>query len=365
MEDNVPMMEDDEVIAQDMPVDDVIYNLDEKELQGKRFRRWFLTYPRCGMDKNVVYFQLQNILIRKGVKIDLYIIARETHKDMVPNASIYHIHVVMRISKGIRWSKDVFDLVDTDGTKYHGSYGKVVFWEKSILYLIKEDKNYITNIDLKSVEKKSKLQKVIMTTQEKNKMILDNNLIDLIDSGMVPISQIRNLQKCKDIYYMMKRNKTPFVNRKCFWIYGQPGVGKSYTIRELFPDLYPKDCTKWWDQYKGEKVVLFEEFDPRCKDELSTLLKKWSDVYSLIGEVKGGSVDLVYDIFVVTSNYTINEIFKTSVDIDLNIAITRRFYQIEYPEPGSRNEVGKYSLEDYKRTSSEIKEEINRILSSP
>lgn len=359
MEGDIPFNEND-VEVDDNPLQIV----PDDELKGKRFTRWFLTYPRCSMERIEVFQQIQSILIRKGCKLRLWIIAKEKHFDEnnLENSQFpYHIHVVMSTTKNVRWSKDVFDIVGNDGHKYHGNYCRSVFWEKSILYLTKEDKDYFTNINIKDVEKNSKIHQTILSTQEKNKLILTTDLVDLVDTGMIPISQLRSLQKCKDLYQMMKRDKSPFINRKCFWIHGPPGIGKSYTVRQMFPELYPKDCTKWWDHYKGEKVVLFEEFDPNCKD-LSTLLKKWSDVYSLIGEVKGGSVDLLYEVFIVTSNYTINQIFSTSTDIDLNIALTRRFVEIAYPEPFHKDDNGKYLIEEQRKISIDIMDRIQLIL---
>lgn len=44
-------------------------------------------------------------------------------------------------------------------------------------------------------------------------------------------------------------------------------------------------------------------------DKLGHLLKIWADSYGLEGEIKGGTIALNYKRFIVTSNYSINDIF--------------------------------------------------------
>lgn len=44
-------------------------------------------------------------------------------------------------------------------------------------------------------------------------------------------------------------------------------------------------------------------------DKLAHLYKLWGDSYALTGEVKGGTIPLNFKRFVVTSNYSINDIF--------------------------------------------------------
>ena len=63
-----------------------------------------------------------------------------------------------------------------------------------------------------------------------------------------------------------------------------------------------KDVNKWWDGYEDEKVVVLDDVDPSFKmmSGMTNRLKVWSDRYPVNGEVKGGTVPLQHDVFILS-----------------------------------------------------------------
>jgi len=115
--------------------------------------------------------------------------------------------------------------------------------------------------------------------------------------------------------------------KTCIWLYGKPGTGKSRFAFGLNPtSTYAKMANKWWDGYKDQKTIILDDFgkDHKC---LGYHLKRWSDRYPSILEVKGTAIPTTYDHLVITSNYSIDEIWCD--DTEMCAAINRRFTTYE------------------------------------
>lgn len=113
------------------------------------------------------------------------------------------------------------------------------------------------------------------------------------------------------------------------WLHGISGAGKSSRARRENPDLYLKDvdsrADQWWDMYEGEDVVLIEDLSPFNRS-MTDALKKWSDRYPFKAQVKGGYMQIRPKKIIVTSQYTIDEIWD---DEKTRAAMHRRFTEIE------------------------------------
>ena len=153
---------------------------------------------------------------------------------------------------------------------------------------------------------------------------------DLAKAGQIddvpPDVFIQHYRTLKQISmdFMKKPNDLPDV---CgIWIHGPPGVGKSHFARTYPGPVYSKMCNKWWCGYQGERTILMDDLD---NNKLGHHLKIWADKYAFIAETKGYAVTIRPDRIIVTSNYSIEELFAQ--DPVLAAAVRRRFYIIYLP----------------------------------
>ena len=118
-------------------------------------------------------------------------------------------------------------------------------------------------------------------------------------------------------------------SRKCIWYYGQAGAGKSRLANSEHPGSYQKMCNKWWDGYQGQRTIICDDVDPSHK--VLGHHFKWADPWiPFIGESKGGAISPSYDVFVVTSQYTIDQVFDDEATRE---ALHRRFKQVRVGDP--------------------------------
>lgn len=110
------------------------------------------------------------------------------------------------------------------------------------------------------------------------------------------------------------------------WIYGASGSGKSHAVQARYPDHYKKGHNKWWDGYEGEPVAYLDDIGQGDKWLGEFYLKHWSDRYPFAAESKGFCGQLRPEKLIVTSQYSIEEIWQ---DDETRDALNRRFIVIK------------------------------------
>lgn len=138
--------------------------------------------------------------------------------------------------------------------------------------------------------------------------------------------------KIEEIEYRESPDSIPIIKEEpvekyvCgWWIHGVTGTGKSRLVRDRVPAdcLYGKMQNKWWDHFDPRRntAVLIEDVDPDTCNGMAELFKVWLDRYAFTCEVKGTVRFIRPLLIIITSQYTISECFRRSVDAE---AIERR-----------------------------------------
>ena len=269
-----------------------------------RSARWFLTYPKCPLTKEVLLDAL-----KEKMEVKEYIVAEELHQDGNP-----HLHAYLLLGSQLRWNaKSAPDYWDVDG--YHPHVEACRSW-RCVADYCKKDGDYITNIDLDAARAKKAAHNACLLKLDPKKAV---------DDGYIGLCALPMLLQAKRAYANL--NAVPDVlERDCWWIHGPAGAGKSYACRVAYPGLYCKPQNKWWDGYNGETAVLIDDFD-KAGACLAHYMKIWADGYSFNAEIKGGMIRPGYTTLLVTSNYLPEDIFTD--DAELVAAIRRRFKVIK------------------------------------
>lgn len=140
------------------------------------------------------------------------------------------------------------------------------------------------------------------------------------------VSMYRTIKEIKKDY-MVRPSDLDSSSPLPLWVYGPTATGKSHFARHLaYPgvDYYLKEAgTLWWDGYQGQDLVIIEDIAPE-HHSMAFYLKIWCDRYAFTVQVKGSMMSIRPKFIIVTSNYSIEDVFGMHHFSDLS-ALKRRF----------------------------------------
>jgi hypothetical protein len=147
-----------------------------------------------------------------------------------------------------------------------------------------------------------------------------NNLYEMIKDGSSNfeileenpgyMNRLDTIDKVRELLrYEEFRNKRRLDLHVEYW-YGEPGTGKTRGVLDRYGDSNVYTVTDYkhpWDDYHGEDVILFDDFDA-TKIDLNTLLK-WLDVYPLRLPCRYSNKQACYTKVFFTSNQPLDMLY--------------------------------------------------------
>lgn len=275
-------------------------------------RRFFLTFPRFdgGAQSCIVEILLKWEGCVKGLAV------QELHQDGGP-----HVHVILIFDQ-------VKDFRDAHWADFiagkHGNYKPVKNLRASCIYCQKEAKpDCFGGFDIEAI-----LAKKSLSTIERNLHILEVGPDSALESGHLSLYQYRAALQGYNEHKLHAAAASPLDSCRGHWYYGKSGAGKTREAVSGNPGCFRKDPDKWWDGYSGQDIVVLDDLrfdDAKCMVRPFT---QWTDHYSPgRGQTKGGSVALVFSKFIVTSQWSIDELYRDGRDLE---ALKRRFTEREF-----------------------------------
>lgn len=181
---------------------------------------------------------------------------------------------------------------------------------------------------------------IVPITQQQANKNLAKRFIELSEAGDFETIKAEMPGKYMSQYRTMhqiatdKMKKPDDLEDTCgFWLYGATGTGKTHAARHDYGTYFSKPCNKWWDGYQPleHDCVIIEDMDPN-HSKLAYHLKLWTDKWSFTGEIKGGTRSLRPKRVIITSQYTIEEVFADEGQAAID-ALRRRCKVINFNLP--------------------------------
>jgi len=131
------------------------------------------------------------------------------------------------------------------------------------------------------------------------------------------------------LYSDLRRSRPRDRNTRCevIVLIGPSRTGKTRWAYEHFPDLYEKDTSIWWPDYKQEETVLIDNIGPREVPAYNYLLRV-CDRYPMRVQNKGGYTQLAAKRFIFTSIHPVDQWwgpFHDTSEFDARITLSLQF----------------------------------------
>lgn len=162
---------------------------------------------------------------------------------------------------------------------------------------------------------------------------------EILEDNPNYMMQLEKVERCREILrYEQFKNIVREMHVE-YW-FGDPGSGKTSGVYKLYGG-YDKvyrvtDNRNPWDGYKGQDVILFDDFRA-CDFDINILLK-WLDIYPLELPCRYNNKQACFTHIYFTSNISFDQLYRTvqSEDASTWNAFCRRFNLIKEFRSGSQ-----------------------------
>lgn len=260
-------------------------------IDGSKF---LLTWPRS----EYLTIEMALRMLQGEGRVLYAVVCKEQHAD-----GAEHHHALAIYEKRIRRSKNVFDYW---GHGCNVKYLKTQRDVKRAINYVKKDGIFTEVGELD--DKYLKLDK-----REKAYYALQHSNVECIDSGHFSFSELTKLQQIRNLFLM---DWPQFKLREVHWYYGSTGTGKTRTAWEILTERGYKIEQIWmssgkidpfFNGYTGQKAVILDDFRPGfCRFEM---LLRLLDGYPVTINVKGGYVQWMAEMIIITAPIAPNEMF--------------------------------------------------------
>lgn len=279
------------------------------EVQNNNFelrsRKYFLTYAQCELPCADVLEGIKTAFNGLGMLVVSWVVARELHAD----DQSHHIHAYIELENKMYRKRTTARFLDLGD--HHPNIQTDIRSVKAVARYVTKDGDFITNIMERVKAAQEEMDRG--SKVDVGKMILaGSKLTDIVKKYpqyCIGYSRLKlDIQALEADTKEIERGRGPVG----FWIGGWSGVGKTHFSTVTVPALtglsyYDKpNNPKFWPGFNGEAIISCQDVDSSWGSSLEPF-KSWADGYPFTGESKGGSFRTRAQLFLVTSNLTLDE----------------------------------------------------------